>query len=144
MSAASFSPETLGHLFAAFEAKDLETVLTFFATDAVVIDPHYPVVPMRGKPAIREGFAWAFRTLERPGFTPRHIWLDGNSGAVEVETYHRLRGGLETKFPQVFVFETRNGLIIRLQAYTPYGPHGLQSLFLRLVRLWRRLRRKPI
>ena len=142
MPTAVFSPESLGHLIAAFEAKDLETVLTYFATDAIVIDPHYPVVPMQGKAAIREGFAWAFRTLKQPGFTPRHIWIEGTTGAIEVETYHRLRGGLETRFPQVFVVETRNGLITRLQAYVPYGPHGLQALFLRLVRLGRRLRGK--
>jgi ketosteroid isomerase-like protein len=143
MPTATISPETLGYLFAAFEAKDLETILTFFADDAVVIDPRYPVMPLQGKVAIREGFAWAFRALKQRGFTPRHVWMDGSSGAVEVETHHRLRGGMEASFPQVFIFETRNGLITRLQAYVPYGPHGIQGLYLRLARLGWRLRRKP-
>ena len=42
--------------FAAVEAKDLEAMMSLFADDAVVIDPHFPTRQMQGKAAIREGF----------------------------------------------------------------------------------------
>jgi hypothetical protein len=46
-----------------------------------------------------------------------------------------LKGGRSLNFPQVFVFEVRDGLITRLQAYEPYGPGGMVGLFLGVQRL---------
>ncbi len=109
-------------LFAAFAAKDLDTVMALFAEDAVVFDPHYPTPLMPGKGAIRSGFEWAFGTLQQPGFTIRNFWAGENSAAVEVDTQHVMLGGLELNFPQAFVLEWRDGLISRLQAYVPYPP----------------------
>lgn len=130
--------EAVEGLIAAFERRDLEAVLAFFAEEAVLYDPHYPVPEMRGKAAIRRGFEWAFGNLERPGFTVRRLWAAGDSGAVELETHHVFKGGMELKIPQVFVFETRAGLITRLQAYVPYGPPGVGGWLAKLVRLvWR-------
>lgn len=135
----TLTEESVKRMLAAFMAKDLEATLAFFAEDAVMIDPHYPTPRMQGKAAIRAGMAWAFQGLEQPGFTLRRLWTDGSSGAIEIDTHHRLRGGLETRFDQVFVLETRDGLITRLQAYPSYGPHGVQSVFLGLTRLAHRL-----
>lgn len=109
-------------LFARFAARDLEAVLALFAEEASVFDPHYPAPLMAGKGAIRSGFEWAFGTLQQPGFTIRHFWAGENSAAVEVDTHHMMPGGLELNFPQVFVLEWRDGLIVRLQAYGPYPP----------------------
>lgn len=127
-------------MFASFEAKDLPAVMGYFAADAVVIDPHYPQVEMRGAAAIARGFGWAFGNIERPGLTVRRAWSeDGQSGAVEVATHHLFRGGMRVAFPQVFVVERRDGLITLLQAYPAYGPPGLPGLITRLTRFaWKR------
>ena len=109
-------------LFAAFAAKDLDAVMALFAEDAIVFDPHYPTPLMAGKAAIRSGFAWAFGALQQPGFAIRNFWAGENNAAVEVDTHHVMLGGLELKFPQAFVFEWRDGLVTRLQAYVPYPP----------------------
>ncbi len=109
-------------LFAAFVAKDLNTVMAQFAADAVMYDPHYPTPLMAGKAAIRSGLEWAFRGMQQPGFTIRNFWAGENNAAAEVDTHHVMLGGLELNFPQAFVFEWRDGLVTRLQAYVPYPP----------------------
>ncbi len=130
--------ELFQQLKEAFETKDLSAVMALFANDSVVIDPHYPQVEMKGKAAIKQGFEWAFGNIEKPGFTPRHIWTDDTGGVMEVETHHIFRGGMKLNFPQVFVVETRNGLITRLQSYPSYGPHGIGGTLTAITRLiWR-------
>src|SRR5712691_8110099 len=104
-------------LVTAFETRDLPAALSLFAHAAVMIDPHYPQSEMKGKAALTQGFTVVFSNIEKPGFTVRHLWSDNDSGVVEVDTHHVVRGGMHVKFPQVFVIETRNGLITRLQAY---------------------------
>ncbi len=133
--------DTIERSFAAVMAKDLDAVLSFFAEDSVLIDPHYPSPRMVGKAAIGDGLTWAFSNMEQMGFTIVHYFAgeDGKSAVVEVDTAHVLRGGMKLNFPQVFVIETRDGLITRLQAYEPYGPPGIGGLMLGLTRLMRKL-----
>src|ERR1700730_18572895 len=47
--------DLIERLFAAIEAKDLDTFLQCIAEDAVFIDPHYPSPVMNGKVAITDG-----------------------------------------------------------------------------------------
>ena len=130
--------KTIDVLIEAFTNKDLEAALALFADDALVYDPHYPVPTMRGKDAIRQGFAWGLGNMEQPGFTVRHLWSDGTSGALEVDTHHVFKGGMALTFDQVFIFETRDGLIIRLQSYVPYPPGGIGGLLARVTRwIWK-------
>ena len=68
-----FNANLLNGVLAAFVRRDLEGALAFFADDAIIFDPHYPVAEMRGKPAIRRGLAWALGNMEKPGFVIRHI-----------------------------------------------------------------------
>jgi len=112
----------LQQLFTAFEEKDVPAVLALFADDSVLIDPHYPQTEMKGKAAIRQGLTWGVASLEQPGFAICHSWANDESGAAEVETHHILKGGTKIDFWQVFIIETCNGLITRLQSYTPYAP----------------------
>ncbi len=128
--------------FAAFEAKDLPTALGYFADDAVMIDPHYPTPTMRGQRAINDGLQWAFGALDRLSFTIVHFLAaeDGQTAAVETATAHVLPGGKTIRFTQTFVIETRAGQVVRLQAYTPYGPHGLAAIVLGLMRLGNEIR----
>ena len=127
---------------AAFESKELARGLAMFAPDAVMIDPHYPQPEMRGIRAITRGMKWAMGALEKPGFTVRRTWTDGNSVVAEVDTHHVIRGSMVQRFPQVFVAEVRDGKITYLRSYTPYGPHGIGGAMLSLTRLVWRLRGK--
>lgn len=135
-------PELFQQLVVAFEARDLAAALSLFANDAIVIDPHYPQPTMKGKAAITQGFTWAFNNMEKSGFSLLHLWSDDESGVAEVDTHHIFKGGMKMNFPQVFVVETRNGLITRLQSYPPYGPSGVGGLLTGLVRLTWKLQGK--
>lgn len=128
---------SIDRLFAAVQAKDLDAMLQGMADDAVLIDPHYPQPEMRGKAAITKGLRWGFGSLEKFGFTVVHYFeaADGLSAVVEVDTNHVVKGGMKLHFPQVFVIETGSGLITRLQAYEPYGPHSINAAVLVLTRL---------
>lgn len=122
-------------MFKAFMAKDLDKVMGFFADDALFFDPHYPKQRMVGREAILQGMTWGMSNLEKPGFKIRKMWLDGNSGVVETDTHHVIKGSMETKFEQVFVFETRNGKFTRMQSYVPYAPHGIAGMISNTTRL---------
>lgn len=106
----------------AFEAKDAQRAASCFTEDGLFIDPHYPEPAIQGRAAIQQGFGFAFGMLEQPGFTIRNFWSNETSGATEVDTDHIMADGSEVQFPQVFVFETKDGLLSRFQAYVPYPP----------------------
>ena len=130
--------------FATVEAKDLEAMMSVFADDAVVIDPHFPTPQMQGKTAIREGFRRAMNGMQSFGYTIVNYCEseNGQCAAVETATHHVVKQGMKLNFPQVFIFEVADGHITRLQAYEPYGPHGIIGVFLFLGRLKRSLLRK--
>lgn len=128
--------------FAAVEAKDLETVLGYFAEDAVLIDPHYPSPAMIGKAAIEDGLRWGFGGMKQFGFKIVNYLesADGQRAAVEMATHHILQTGKHLQFSQAFFLDVQNNLITRLQAYEPYGPPGMVGLVLGGMRVQRRLR----
>ena len=134
--------EILEGLMVAFEAKDLEGVMDCFTEDALFFDPHYPVPRMEGTAAIRQGMEWGLGNLEKAGFTVRHFWSNEDTGAVELDTHHRFKGGMEAKFDQVFIFEVQDGKLKRLQSYVPYSPPGIGGLLSKLTRLVWRLKGK--
>ena len=59
----------------------------------------------------------------------------GNRAAVETATHHIIGEGRELNFSQVFVFEVADLRVTRMQAYEPYGPHGMMGAFLFFGRL---------
>ena len=130
--------------FATVEAKDLEAMMSLFADDAVVIDPHFPTPRMQGKAAIREAFRGAMSGTRSFGYTIVNYFEseNGQCAAVETATHHVLKQGMKRNFPQVFIFELADGHITRLQAYEPYGPHGIVGVFLFVARLTKRFLRK--
>jgi ketosteroid isomerase-like protein len=123
--------------------RDLPGFLALFTEDGELIDPHYPVQHMRGKAAISEGITWAFGGMKSMGFKVEKYFPgeDGQSAAVEVATAHVLKTGKQLNFPQVFVFEFKDGLITRLQAYEPYGPGGMVGAFLKLNRVIKKFKK---
>lgn len=128
-------------VFRAIENRDIDAALAALSPDVDLFDPHYPTPQMNGHAQVRSGLEWGLSVMERFGFALRHAFLsaDGLSGAFEVDSNHRLKAGQELSFPQVFVVETRGGLIGRLRAYEPYGPNGVGGFFLGLERLKRRI-----
>jgi ketosteroid isomerase-like protein len=130
--------------FATLQAKDLETLMHMFAEDAVVIDPHFPTPRMHWKATIRKGFREAMSGMRSFGYIIVNYFEseNGQGAAVETATHHVLKQGMERNFPQVFIFEVADEHITRLQAYEPYGPHGIIGVFLWLARLANRFVRK--
>jgi ketosteroid isomerase-like protein len=130
--------------FATFEAKDLDAIMSVFAEDAVVIDPHFAMPRMQGKAAITESFREAISGMRSFGYTIVNYFEseNGQRAAVETATHHVVKQGMKLNFPQVFIFETADGRITRMQAYEPYGPHGIMGFFLFVVRLKNRFSRK--
>ena len=122
--------------------RDLVGFLAMFAEDAVIYDPHYPFPTMEGKAAIERGLTWALDTLVKPGFEVRQGWIQGERGALEVKTHHVLKGDQEIDFEQVFLFETRDGLITHVRAFVPYRPPGIGGWIARMTGAWWRLRGK--
>ena len=122
----------LQELFTALEKRDESKALDLFTDDAVFFDPHYPVREMVGREAITKGLAWGMESMEQFGFTIEKSYLseDGNSGSVEVDTHHFLKGGRELRFPQAFFVEVQDGKISGLRAYEPYGPDGIMGIML--------------
>ena len=130
--------------FATVEARDLDAMMSLFVDDAVVIDPHFPTPQMQGKAAITEGFRGAMTGMRSFGYTIVNYCESekGQSAAVETATHHVIKQGMKLNFPQVFIFEASNGYITRMQAYEPYGPHGIMGFFLFLARLKNRFLRR--
>ncbi|SRR5579884_2678604 len=130
--------------FATIEAKDLEAMMSLFADNAVVIDPHFPTAQMQGRAVITEAFREAMSGMRSFGYTIKNYCEseNGRCAAVETATHHVLKQRMKRNFPQVFIFEVADGHITRLQAYEPYGPHGAIGVFLWIARVTNRLLRK--
>ncbi len=125
------------NVFKAVEALDLKTVMQHFAEDAVLFDPHYPKPRMVGKAEIEKGLTWGMGAMQKMGFPIVNYWENAAEGkiVVEIATAHVLKNGMKLNFPQVFVIELRDNLVTRMQAYEPYGPHGINMVVLGITRL---------
>lgn len=136
--------DLITHTFAAIEAMDLDATMSGFADDAVVIDPHFSTPRMQGKATITKGFQEAMSSMRSFGYTIVNYFetANGQGAAVETATHHVVKQGMKLNFPQVFIFEVADGRITRMQAYEPYGPHGIVGVFLLLGRLTKRFARK--
>lgn len=128
-------------MFRALERRDKAAFMACVADDAVFFDPHYPTPEMRGRAAIEAGIDWGLSMMRQFGFRTVRFFPgdDGLSGVFEIDTNHELKTGQKLSFPQVFVAETKGGMLTGLRAYEPYGPNGIGGFFLGLERLKRRL-----
>jgi ketosteroid isomerase-like protein len=136
--------EVVTRTFAAVEAKDLDMMMSLFADDAVLIDPHFPILRMQGKVAIKEGMRGAIAEMQSFGYTTVNYFEseNGQRAAVETATHHVIKQGKKVNFPQVFIFEVAEGRITRMQAYEPHGPHGMYGVYLFFARLMKRFSSK--
>jgi len=130
--------ETLRQLvdrdLAAIEQRDADAALACFATDGELIDPHYPHARMRGHAQIRYGLDWVFSGMQSMSFRVDgfHLSEDGVAAVAETTSRHVQTGGRVLEFRQVFVVDTADGLITRMESFLPYGPNGIGGFFLRL------------
>lgn len=129
--------ELVKNHFKTVEAKELDSLLEFYHSDAELLDPHYPNVHMKGKDEIRKGLTWGFKSVKTFSFTPDNYFEndDKTSAAVEMASKLELSNGQKLSFTQVFILETKQGKISRLQAYQTYGPHGMHNVALKISRL---------
>ncbi len=129
------------HVFKTVETMDVNATVSLFAEDGVLFDPHYPKPEMVGRAAITDGLTWGFGAMQKMSFPIANYFEaeGGQCAAVEVATAHVLKTGMKLNFPQMFMIETRDGLLTRMQAYEPYGPHGMVGVILALTRLQRKL-----
>jgi ketosteroid isomerase-like protein len=127
-------------MFRALERRDKADFMACVAEDAIFFDPHYPTPEMRGREAIDAGISWGLSMMKQFGFRTVHFFPGegGLSGAFEIDTNHELKSGQKLSFPQVFIVETKDGLLTRMRAYEPYGPNGIGGFFLGLERLKQR------
>src|SRR5262245_30410321 len=98
----------------------------------------------KGRQPSRKPFGGAMSGMRSFGYTIVNYCEseNGQCEAVETATHHVLKEGMKRNFPQVFIFEMANGRITRMQAYEPYGPHGMVGVFLWFARLTNRFLRK--
>ena len=124
-------------LLASVEAKDFDGLMSFFAEDAVFVDPHYPKKRMQGSAEIAEGMRWGFSSLKKFGFEIIDTYLsaDGKGVVISVITAHELPNGKPLNFPQLLMFEFEGQKIKSLQAYVQYEPHGMGGLMLKITRV---------
>ena len=135
-----FNKAVILKLMQRFEQKDTEGFLELCSEDCVLIDPHYPRIPLKGKRAIRQGLEWTFKTLEKPVFDVRRIWIDRDEAVVYVDTRHRLKTGITLNVPQLFRIQWNGQTITLLQSFLPYRPDGLVGLIIRFHSLlWKLL-----
>lgn len=111
--------------------------MTHFADDATLIDPHYPILEMRGKEMIKKGLTWGLKPLIKASFTTEKLWVDGNEGAIKLITNHVFKGGNKLDTIQVFLFAFNDEKkITYLQSFVPYRPPGLSGLIPRITGLF--------
>src|SRR5437588_12158194 len=96
--------DLITHTFATIEANDLDAMMSLFADDAVVIDPHFSTPRMQGKAAITESFRGAISGMRSFGYTIVNYCEseNGQSVAVETATHHVVKQGMTLNAPQVF------------------------------------------
>src|SRR5258708_2560208 len=88
--------DLITHTFATIEAQDLEAMMSLFAEDAIVIDPHFPTPQMQGKAVITEAFRGAMSGMWSFGYTIVNYCEseNGQCAAVETATNARLLSSL--------------------------------------------------
>ena len=138
--------KTMDGVIEAIESKDVDLLLNYFADDAVLFDPHFPVSNMEGKSLIRCSYNWAFLSVKELCISIEREFTssDGQSGVFELRTKYRSQTGRQQTFFQMFILEMKNDKILRLQVYTPSAPKNNFRPLLSVSRLIKRLFRRDV
>lgn len=112
--------DTLTQLVAAFNAHDLDAVMSFFADDCELIMPRGPDPWGQryvGKAAVRNGLATRFEGIPDVHYGDVHNWVSGNHGVSQWTLTGTTKDGKKIMVRGCDLLEFRNGKIIRKDSY---------------------------
>jgi ketosteroid isomerase-like protein len=111
---------TLTQLVAAFNAHDLDAVMSFFAEDCELIMPRGPDPWGQryvGKAVVRKGLATRFEGIPDVHYGDVHNWVSGNHGVSQWTLTGTTKDGKKIMVRGCDLLEFRNGKIIRKDSY---------------------------
>lgn len=112
--------DTLTQLVAAFNAHDLDAVMSFFAEDCELLMPRGPDPWGKryvGKAAVREGLATRFEGIPDVHYGDVHNWVSGNHAVSQWTLTGTIKNGKKIKVHGCDLLEFRDGKIARKDSY---------------------------
>jgi ketosteroid isomerase-like protein len=112
--------DTLTQLVAAFNAHDLDAVMSFFADDCELMMPRGPDPWGQryvGKAVVRKALATRFEGIPDVHYGDVHNWVSGNHGVSQWTLTGTTNDGKKIMVRGCDLLEFRNGKIIRKDSY---------------------------
>lgn len=112
--------DTLTRLVAAFNAHDLDAVMSFFADDCELLMPRGPDPwgeRYVGKAAVRKGLATRFEGVPDVHYGDVHNWVAGNHAVSQWTLTGTTRDGRKITVRGCDLLEFRHGKIVRKDSY---------------------------
>jgi len=112
--------DTLTQLVAAFNAHDLDAVMSFFADDCELMMPRGPDPwgqRYLGKTAVRKGLATRFEGIPDVHYGDVHNWVSGNHGVSQWTLTGTTKDGKKIMVRGCDLLEFRNGKVTRKDSY---------------------------
>jgi len=112
--------ETLKQFLAAFNAHDLDAVMSFFADDCELMMPRGPDPWGQryvGKAEVRKGLATRFEGIPDVHYGDDHHWVSGNHGVSQWTLTGSTKDGKKITVRGCDLLEFRDGKIIRKDSY---------------------------
>ena len=119
MSSADAAGKDTGGLFAAIDAKDAASFVSYLTEDAVFRFGSAP--PVHGREAIREAVDGFFATIAGCRHTIRNSLSSGTTLVCEGEVTYRRHDGSELTVPFADIFEYDGDLIAEYKIYIDIG-----------------------
>ncbi len=111
---------TLKRFVAAFNAHDLDAVMSFFADDCELMMPRGPDPwgeRFVGKEAVRKALATRFEGIPDVHYGDDHNWVSGNHAVLQWTLTGTTKDGKKIAVRGCDLLEFRNGKIIRKDSY---------------------------
>lgn len=112
--------ETLARFVAAFNAHDLDAVMTFFGDDCELLMPRGPDPWGQryvGKEEVRKGLATRFESTPDVHYGDVHNWVFGNHAVSQWTLTGTTRDGRKIRVRGCDLLEFRDGKIVRKDSY---------------------------
>jgi ketosteroid isomerase-like protein len=116
----SATVETLKQFVAAFNARDLDAVMNFFADDCELLMPRGPEPWGQryvGKAEVRKGLATRFEGIPDVNYGDDEHWVSGNHGVSRWTLTGTTRDGKKINVRGCDLLEFRDGKIVRKDSY---------------------------
>jgi ketosteroid isomerase-like protein len=112
--------ETLERLLDAFNAHEIDTVMSFFADDCILGMPRGPDPlgrRLKGREQVREGLASRFAGIPDVHYSDARHWLAGDRGCSEWLLTGTSAEGEKIEVRGCDLFEFRDGKIVQKDSY---------------------------